>query len=131
MSVNTAKADYRSSLAPAGRLKHEAGGHPRTLVLRLVFKCIAALSLGTVHAIGGALGTVVFWLSPTYRRRVRANLAQAGYDDPALVRAAAAEAGKQALETAWIWMRPRADIIARTEVADMSIVDRPSPMAGR
>ena len=92
-------------------------------MLRLLFKCIAALSLGTVHAIGGALGTVVFWLSPTYRRRLRANLSQAGYRDPDLVRAAAAEAGKQALETAWIWMRPRADIIARTEVADMSIVD--------
>ena len=76
-------------------------------MLRLLFKCIASLSLGTVHAIGGALGTAVYWLSPTYRPRMRANLAQAGYEDPALVRAAAAEAGKQALETAWIWMRPR------------------------
>ena len=92
-------------------------------MLKLLFKCIAALPLGAVHAIGGALGKAVFWLSPTYRRRLRENLAQAGYSDPALVRSAAAEAGKQALETAWIWMRPRADIIERTEVSDMSIVD--------
>jgi len=92
-------------------------------VLKLLFKCIAALPLATVHAIGGVLGQLVFWLSPTYRRRLRENLAQAGYIDSALVRAAAAEAGKQALETAWIWMRPRADIIAKTEVADMSVVD--------
>jgi len=92
-------------------------------VLTLLFRCIAALPLGMVHAIGGLLGQAVFWLSPTYRRRLRENLAQAGYRDRALVRAAAAEAGKQALETAWIWMRPRADIIGRTEVADMPIVD--------
>jgi KDO2-lipid IV(A) lauroyltransferase len=92
-------------------------------VLRLLFRCVAALPLGAVHAIGGLLGKAVFWLSPTYRRRLRENLAQAGYRDPALVGAAAAEAGKQALETAWVWMRPRADIVERTEVADMSIID--------
>jgi KDO2-lipid IV(A) lauroyltransferase len=92
-------------------------------VLNLLFRCIAALPLSTVHAIGAALGRLVFWLSPTYRRRLRENLVQAGYADGSLVRAAAAEAGKQALETAWIWMRPRADIVAKTEVADMSIVD--------
>jgi KDO2-lipid IV(A) lauroyltransferase len=90
----------------------------------LLFRGIAALSLATVHAVGGALGRLVYLLSPTYRRRLRANLAQAGYSDPALVRAAAEGAGRQALETPWIWMRPRGDIVARTEVADMSIADR-------
>jgi len=93
-------------------------------VLKLLFRCIAALPLSAVQALGGVLGRMVFWLSPTYRRRLRENLAQAGYNDVSLVRAAAAEAGKQALETAWIWMRPRADIVAKTEVADMSIADR-------
>jgi Kdo2-lipid IVA lauroyltransferase/acyltransferase len=92
-------------------------------VLTFLFRCIAALPLSTVHAIGAALGRLVYWSSPTYRRRLRANLAQAGYADPELMHAAAAEAGKQALETAWIWMRPRADIVAKTEVADMSVVD--------
>jgi KDO2-lipid IV(A) lauroyltransferase len=93
-------------------------------VLEFLFRAIAALRLHTVHALGGALGRLVFWLSPSYRRRVRENLQQAGFDDPALVRAAAEGAGRQALETPWIWMRPRAEIIARTEVADMSIADR-------
>jgi KDO2-lipid IV(A) lauroyltransferase len=93
-------------------------------VLELLFRAIAALRLSTVHALGGALGRLVYWLSPSYRRRVRENVAQAGYDDPALVRAAAEGAGRQALETPWIWMRPRAEIVARTEVADMSIADR-------
>jgi KDO2-lipid IV(A) lauroyltransferase len=76
-----------------------------------------------VHAVGGFLGNLVFWLSPTYRRRLRQNLAQAGYSDPKLVREAAAETGKQGLETAWIWMRPRSDIVARTEVENMPVVD--------
>jgi KDO2-lipid IV(A) lauroyltransferase len=92
-------------------------------VLKLLFRSVAALSLATAHRVGAFLGELVFWFSPTYRRRLRENLAQAGYSDPKLVREAAAEAGKQGLETAWIWMRPRSEIIARTEVADMRIVD--------
>ncbi len=92
-------------------------------MLKLLFRSVAALSLATVHAVGGFLGRLVFWLSPTYRRRLRANLVQAGYRDPVLVRDAAAEAGKQGLETPWIWMRPRSEIVTRTEVANMPIVD--------
>jgi len=92
-------------------------------MLEMLFKAVARLPLSTVHAIGGFLGRVVYWLSRTYRRRLRDNLAVAGYRDPALVRAVAEGAGRQALETPWIWMRPRAEIVARTEVADMSIVD--------
>lgn len=92
-------------------------------MLAALFRLIAALPLPSVQAAGGALGRVVYWLSPTYRRRLVANMQHAGYSDPALIRTAAREAGKQALETPWIWMRPRADIIVRTQVADMSIVD--------
>ncbi len=92
-------------------------------MLEFLFRRIAALPLATVHAIGGALGRLVFWLSPTYRRRLIDNLAHAGYDDAALTRSAAREAGKQALETPWIWMRPSAGIIERTEVADMALLD--------
>ena len=98
-------------------------GRSTTFVLRLLFNFIARLPLATVHAVGGVLGRAVYWLSASYRGRLRENLRQAGYSDPALATAAAAEAGKQALETAWIWMRPRQDIVAKTEVADMSIAD--------
>ena len=56
---------------------------------------IAGLSLRQVHAIGGVLGKWVYWLSPAYRNRLRNNLAGAGYADPALVMAAAAEAGRR------------------------------------
>jgi KDO2-lipid IV(A) lauroyltransferase len=92
-------------------------------VLTLLFRCIAALPLSSVHAIGGLLGRLVFWLSPTYRRRMRENLQQAGYCDAELTRNAAAESGKQALETAWVWMRPKADIVAKTHLVDASLLD--------
>jgi KDO2-lipid IV(A) lauroyltransferase len=87
----------------------------------LLFRLIACLPLGWVHALGGLFGMVVYALSPTYRRRLRANLAQAGFDIGALALAAAREAGKQALETAWIWMRPAADLRRVMQVVDGAI----------
>ena len=44
--------------------------------------------------------------SPTYRRHLRANLVQAGFDPGLCGGAAAAEAGKQALELSRIWLDP-------------------------
>jgi KDO2-lipid IV(A) lauroyltransferase len=44
-------------------------------------------------------------LSPTYRRHLRENMAQAGIDPSLRGKAVAAEAGKQMLELARIWMR--------------------------
>jgi KDO2-lipid IV(A) lauroyltransferase len=92
-------------------------------MLNLLLRLVAALPLQTVYAIGGFLGRVVYWLSPTYRRRLNENLRLAGYTDPALRREAIAGAGRQGLETPWIWKRPRGDLIARTSVADMHLVD--------
>jgi KDO2-lipid IV(A) lauroyltransferase len=82
-----------------------------------LFRLIARLPLGWVHAIGGALGLAVYGLSPTYRRRLRENLAQAGLPVDRLAFACAREAGKQALETAWVWMRPAADLSRVMRVA--------------
>ena len=50
---------------------------------------------------GAAMGWLVYGLSPSYRRRLRANLAQAGYD--AHWKQAVAEAGKAAIELAFVW----------------------------
>jgi len=54
-----------------------------------------------LHALGAALGWLVYLLSPSYRRRLDANLAQAGYS--AQRRAAVAEAGKAIVELAFVW----------------------------
>lgn len=93
-------------------------------MLNLLFRLVAALPLRVVHALGGVLGRLVFLASPSYRRCLVQNLAQAGYTDPALVRRAAAEAGRQGLETPWIWMRSSADVLARTIVEDPGAFDR-------
>jgi KDO2-lipid IV(A) lauroyltransferase len=92
-------------------------------MLNLLLRLVAALPLRAVYAIGGFLGHVVYWLSPTYRRRLNENLERAGYTDAATRREAIAEAGRQGLETPWIWKRPRGDLIARTSIADVRMVD--------
>lgn len=73
-----------------------------------LFRLLSLLPLRLLHGLGGLLGRLVYRLSPTYRRNLRANLAQAGLD-PALCLPAAAETGKQMLELARIWMRPLAE----------------------
>lgn len=88
-------------------------------MLTLLFKLIARMPLGAVHAVGAAAGWFAYALSPTYRARLRANLALAGLDDAATRRAAIAEAGKQALESAWVWLRPARDLLAKVDPADL------------
>jgi Kdo2-lipid IVA lauroyltransferase/acyltransferase len=66
-------------------------------VLLIVFKLLSRLPLGWVQALGGLLGRLVPLLSADYRARLHENLAQAGFDAPAMAAAAAAEAGKQSL----------------------------------
>ena len=70
-----------------------------------LFRLLSLLPLSLLHALGGALGRLVYWLSPTYRRHLRENMAQAGID-AALRGAVAAETGKQMIELARIWMCP-------------------------
>ena len=59
---------------------------------------------GFLHAIGGALGWLVWALSPTYRRRLRANARLAGIS-PRDQRRAIAAAGRMVAETPWLWLR--------------------------
>lgn len=69
-----------------------------------LFRFLSKLPLWLVHLLGGWLGRLTYLLSPTYRRHVCENMAQAGID-PALRGAAVAEAGKQMAELARIWLR--------------------------
>ena len=60
--------------------------------------------------LGSGVGRLIYWLSPTYRRHLRGNLAQAGID-PSLRSQVAAETGKQMLELSRIWMHPLEDAL--------------------
>jgi len=81
-----------------------------------LFRLLSHLPLSVIHRLGGWLGRLTYLLSPTYRRNLRANMAQAGID-PALNLPAAAEAGKQILELSRIWMRTLDE--ANTQVVDV------------
>lgn len=77
-------------------------------------------------------GWVTYMASPTYRRRLRANLAQAlGAMPRGVLRAAVAEAGRQALELPWVLIRPRREVLAQVmDVQGQEWVDR-ARAAGR
>ena len=70
-------------------------------MLVVLFRTLSVFPLPLLHALGAAMGWLVYGLSPSYRKRLRANLIQAGYD--AHWRAAVAEAGKAAIELAFVW----------------------------
>lgn len=91
-------------------------------MLLLTFKLLSRLPLGLVQALGAILGRLIYWTAADYRGRLRENMALAGLDADQLAGEAAAEAGKQALETAWVWLRPRADLAAKVQWADEAVL---------
>lgn len=70
-----------------------------------LLRWLARRPLRLLHALGAALGWLVWLLSPHYRRRLAANAALAGVGVRER-RAAVAEAGRMSLETARLWLRP-------------------------
>ncbi len=87
-------------------------------MVTLIFWLVSVLPLPVVHWVGGVLGRVVYRLAPNYRKRMRDNLAGAGYSDPPMIREAARGAGRQAFEASWIWMRPARDLFSKIDPAD-------------
>ena len=75
--------------------------------MRFLFRLLAALPLPLLHALGALAGWLVYLASPTYRRHLRANMAQALGPAAAASRGAAiAAAGRMSLELPKIWLNP-------------------------
>ncbi len=70
-----------------------------------LFRWLSRRSLGFLHTLGAGVGWLGYVLSPTYRRRFRDHVAQAGIPAPA-ERAAIAEAGRMIAELPFLWLRP-------------------------
>lgn len=88
-----------------------------------LFRLLSRLPLSVVHWLGALLGRLTYLFSPTYRRNLRNNMAQAGID-PSLNLVAAAETGKQMLELSRIWMRPLEQANAQVvEVVGRELLD--------
>ncbi|WP_349771917.1 lysophospholipid acyltransferase family protein [Thauera sedimentorum] len=83
------------------------------MITKLLFRMLSRLPLRVLHLLGGWAGWLVYRVDAGYRRRLHDNLALAiGRDDPALVRQAAREAGRQALELPWVWLRTADEVVA-------------------
>jgi KDO2-lipid IV(A) lauroyltransferase len=70
-----------------------------------LFRFLSRWPLPLLHAIGGALGWLVWWASPSYRRNFRSNVAQAGLPFD-VAQPAIADAGRFVAELPKLWMRP-------------------------
>jgi len=77
----------------------------------LLFRLLAYLPLPVLHNLGAIAGWLAYLLSPTYRRHLRENIAQAGCESARS--AAVAEAGKTLAELPKIWLRPQGEVVGR------------------
>jgi KDO2-lipid IV(A) lauroyltransferase len=75
-----------------------------------LFRLLARVPLPWMHVVGGWLGWLVWWTSPTYRRRFKENAESAGFT-PAQYRPAIAAAGAMAAELPWLWLRPHGESV--------------------
>ena len=79
---------------------------------RFVLRLAARLPLSLLHRLGSVLGWAVYGMSPTYRRHLRENLAQAGYPQARVRREAIAAAGRMVAELPALWFRPHESVVA-------------------
>ena len=81
----------------------------------LIFSFLAGLPLGTLQKLGVFAGWLTYALSPSYRRRLRANLehAMGRAEADRVWRRAVGETGKQALELPWMLLRPQDELVAK------------------
>lgn len=94
---------------------------PRHMLIRL-FRFLSVFPLPFLHAVGIVLGYLVYGLSPTYRRRMRANMALAGYEQH--IGIALREAGKNIMELPLIWLGRADRLAAKVELEDWDIAQQ-------
>jgi KDO2-lipid IV(A) lauroyltransferase len=80
-------------------------------MVHYLIRVVSRLPLRLLHAAGAFLGWASYGMSPTYRRHLRENLAQAGYTDARVRRGAIAAAGRMFAELPAIWLRPREEVL--------------------
>jgi KDO2-lipid IV(A) lauroyltransferase len=91
-------------------------------MLVLLFRILSFLPLRALHALGAALGWIVYLLSPSHRRRLRENLEQAGYGGH--LRAAIAESGKAIAELPFVWCAPQKRVTRHVTMENWELVQR-------
>lgn len=75
-----------------------------------LFRLLARVPLSWMQRLGVCFGWLVWWTSPGYRRRFRANAESAGFS-PDQYRPAIGAAGAMVAELPWLWLRPRGESV--------------------
>jgi KDO2-lipid IV(A) lauroyltransferase len=91
-------------------------------MLVLLFRLLSVFPLSVLHALGAALGWLVYLASPSYRRRLRSNLQLAGYEQH--LRAAIAESGKAIVELPFVWCAEQARVTRHVTMENWELVQR-------
>ncbi len=71
-----------------------------------LFRLLAHVPLPWMQRLGALFGWLVYWASPSYRGRVKANAENAGFTR-AQYRSAIGAAGAMVGELPWLWLRPQ------------------------
>lgn len=88
------------------------------MLIRL-FRFLSVFPLPFLHFVGVVLGYLVFALSPTYRKRMRSNMALAGYESSLSI--ALREAGKNIMELPLIWLGKPERLAAKVTLENWAI----------
>ena len=89
-------------------------------MLVILFRALSVFPLPFLHALGAGLGWLVYAVSSSYRRRLRANLAQAGFEGH--LNAAVAESGKAIIELAFVWCAKPERVARHARVENWNLV---------
>lgn len=89
-----------------------------------LFRLLSHLPLAALHNLGALAGWLAYLLSPSYRRHLRENTAQAGAAVVAVRSQAVAAAGKNLLELPKLWLRPQDEVVERVaQVSGWELVE--------
>ncbi len=89
-------------------------------MLVALFRLFSIFPLSVLHTLGAGLGWLVYWLSPTYRKRLRENLQGAGYLQH--LSQAISESGKSIAELPFVWCAPQARVTRHCQIENLEMV---------
>jgi Kdo2-lipid IVA lauroyltransferase/acyltransferase len=91
-------------------------------MLVTLFRLLSILPLPLLHAVGAAIGWLVYLLSPSYRRRLKENISRAGF--PSSLHAAVSESGKNVLELPFIWCARPERVLASATIDNIELIQQ-------
>lgn len=89
-------------------------------MLVTLFRLLSALPLPVLHAMGAALGWLVYLASPSYRHRLKDNISRAGF--ASTLPQAIMEAGKSILELPFVWCANPQRVLQSVTIENWDVV---------